>query len=241
MKPKDACSSSIIIRALGQRSIASSFLSRSSNSSNDFKEGVQNKASKKGSHVSLADFLDRKLHATSVPPRTVQGKSRPFSSLLGPSPRESSGSIDGHNGANKGGEAESNCATDKVFFEQFKHTGEDTGNCGGSCSVGEVESCDIDEAQESRKRKNPFQGAGVDERYVARKHLLVLGGDPKPKEKGKDEKYNSKKKQRPLYNHYANGCGWWDCNMEGVDNEEVGFSEVWEGVGSTTLGGIEWH
>ncbi|XP_030975925.1 uncharacterized protein LOC115995483 [Quercus lobata] len=229
------------MRALGQRSIASSFLSRSSNSSNDFKEGVQNKASKKGSHVSLADFLDRKLHTTSVPPRTVQGKSRPFSSLLGPSPRESSGSIDGHNGANKGGEAETNCVTDKVFFEQFKHTGEDTGDCGGSCSFGEVESCNIDEAQESRKRKNPFQGAGGDEKYVARKHLLVLGGDPKPKEKGKDEKYNSKKKRRPLYNHYANGCGWWDCNMEGVDNEEVGFSEVWEGVGSTTLGGIEWH
>ena len=87
-----------------------------------------------------------------------QGKSRPFSSLLGPSPRESSGSIDGHNGANKGGEAEANCVTDKVFFEQFKHTGEDTGDCGGSCSVGEVESCNIDEAQESRKRKNPFQG-----------------------------------------------------------------------------------
>lgn len=31
--------------------------------------------------------------------------------------------------------------------------------------------------------------------------------------------------------------------MEGVDNEELGFSdEVWEGVGSTTLGGIiDWH
>lgn len=29
--------------------------------------------------------------------------------------------------------------------------------------------------------------------------------------------------------------------MEGVDNEEVGINEVWEGVGSTTLGGIEWH
>lgn len=82
----------------------------------------------------------------------------PFSSLLGPCPRESSGSIDGHNEANKGGEAETNCVTDKVFFEQFKHTGEDTGDCGGSCSVGEVESCNIDEAQESRKRKNPFQG-----------------------------------------------------------------------------------
>lgn len=75
--------------------------------------------------------------------------------MLGPRPRESSGSIDGHNGANKSGEAEPNCVTDKVFFEQFKHTGEDTGDCGGSCSVGEAESCNIDE---SRKRKNPFQG-----------------------------------------------------------------------------------
>lgn len=39
----------------------------------------------------------------------------------------------------------------------------------------------------------------------------------------------------------ANGGGWWDCSMEGVDDEEVGFGQVWEGVGSTTFGGIEWH
>lgn len=40
----------------------------------------------------------------------------------------------------------------------------------------------------------------------------------------------------------ANGGGWWDSEMEGVDSEEVGFSEVWEGVGSTTFGGIvDWH
>lgn len=39
----------------------------------------------------------------------------------------------------------------------------------------------------------------------------------------------------------ASGSGWWDSNMEGVDSEEVGLGEVWEGVGSTTLGGIEWH
>lgn len=38
-----------------------------------------------------------------------------------------------------------------------------------------------------------------------------------------------------------NGGGFWDSSMLGIDNEEVGFSEVWEGVGSTTLGGIEWH
>lgn len=29
--------------------------------------------------------------------------------------------------------------------------------------------------------------------------------------------------------------------MEGIDNEAVGFNEVWEGVGSTTLGGLDWH
>lgn len=40
----------------------------------------------------------------------------------------------------------------------------------------------------------------------------------------------------------ANGRGWWESNMEGIDDEEVGVSEVWEGVGSTTMGGIiNWH
>lgn len=39
----------------------------------------------------------------------------------------------------------------------------------------------------------------------------------------------------------TNGGGWWNDNMEGVDNEEVGCTESWEGVGCTTLGGIEWH
>lgn len=39
----------------------------------------------------------------------------------------------------------------------------------------------------------------------------------------------------------ANGSGWWDSNMEGVDNDEVGCHEMWEGVGSTTLGGLEWN
>lgn len=48
--------------------------------------------------------------------------------------------------------------TDKVFFEQFKHTGEVKGDFEGSCSVVEVDSCNIDNVQESRKRKNPFQG-----------------------------------------------------------------------------------
>ncbi|GLT68442.1 hypothetical protein SLA2020_406740 [Shorea laevis] len=233
------------IRALGQRSIASSFLSCSSKSSSDSKEDIQSEASKKGTGVSLADFLNRKLHTTSVLPRAVEGKSRPFSSPLGLI--ESSGTIDGLSEAKKGGEAKPNFVIGKVFFEQFKHTGEEKGDCEGSCSVGgEVESYKIDEVQESRKGGTHFkvlgtQIPGEDEKQNARKHLLVLGGDPKPKQKGREERFISKKKRRPLYNHYANGCGWWDCNMEGVDNEEVGINEVWEGVGSTTLGGIEWH
>ncbi|KAG2726579.1 hypothetical protein I3760_01G119100 [Carya illinoinensis] len=234
MNPKPKTS----IRALGQRSIASSFLARSSglySGSTDSKEDNRDEASKKSRRTSLVDFLDRKLHTTSALPRTVQGKSRPFSSPLGP--RESSGSIDGHFGAKKDGEAKSNCVIDKVLFEQFKHNGEDKGDREGSCS--DMGCCNTDEVPQSRKRRNPFQGGH--EKHTAQKHLLALGDDPEPKRKAEEERFISNKKSRPLYNHYANGCGWWDCNMEGVDNEEVGFNEVWEGVGSTTLGGIEWH
>lgn len=40
----------------------------------------------------------------------------------------------------------------------------------------------------------------------------------------------------------ANGGGIWDSDMAGVDHEEVGFKEVWEGMGSTSLGGMgDWH
>lgn len=58
--------------------------------------------------------------------------------------------------AKKDEEAKSNCAIDKEVFEQFKQNGEDKGNPEGSCS--EVGSCDIDEIQESRKRRYPFEG-----------------------------------------------------------------------------------
>lgn len=39
----------------------------------------------------------------------------------------------------------------------------------------------------------------------------------------------------------ASGQGWWDGDKEGIDNEEVGHKEIWEGLGSTTLGGLQWH
>lgn len=37
------------------------------------------------------------------------------------------------------------------------------------------------------------------------------------------------------------GTGWWEPEREGVDSDEVGSAEVWEGMGSTTLGGLDWH
>ncbi|ERN00545.1 hypothetical protein AMTRI_Chr07g77710 [Amborella trichopoda] len=70
--------------------------------------------------------------------------------------------------------------------------------------------------------------------------LVILGDDPKPKRKGCLNR-TMNKRTRTFYNHYASGSGWWDSDMEGLDSEEVGCKEVWEGMGSTTLGGLEWH
>ncbi|KAF8672263.1 hypothetical protein HU200_049460 [Digitaria exilis] len=40
----------------------------------------------------------------------------------------------------------------------------------------------------------------------------------------------------------ASGGGWWHGDMEGVDGEEVGWTDdMWEGMGSVTLGGLEWN
>jgi hypothetical protein len=40
----------------------------------------------------------------------------------------------------------------------------------------------------------------------------------------------------------ASGGGWWHGDMGGLDGEEVGWTDdMWEGMGSVTLGGLEWH
>ncbi|QHO35357.1 uncharacterized protein DS421_9g274740 [Arachis hypogaea] len=135
-------------------------------------------------------------------------------------------------------------ANDQRVFERFKQTEEKEDFVGFLCADELENSVSVaDESQESRKRKNPFEG-GIQSQTV-RNNVVVLGGESKFKQKGQKaqiEINSSNKKPKPLYNHYANGRGWWDYDMEGVDNEELGFSEVWEGVGSTTLGGIaDWH
>ncbi|KAM3337571.1 hypothetical protein P3S68_031896 [Capsicum galapagoense] len=68
----------------------------------------------------------------------------------------------------------------------------------------------------------------------ARKVLAVLGKGSAAKPRRKVRMLDNIEKPNTLFNHCK-------CNMEGVDNEEVGCNEVWEGMGSTTLGGLEWH
>ncbi|KAJ0245510.1 RNA-binding protein [Hirschfeldia incana] len=98
----------------------------------------------------------------------------------------------------------------------------------------------------SKKRKDPFEGMESIDR--TRKPVLVFGDNSSKvsksmREEGERGSNSTRcKKQKPSYNHYANGSGFWDRDMEGVDSEEVGHSEVWEGVGSTTFGDIvDWH
>ncbi|KAL6971087.1 hypothetical protein U1Q18_030770 [Sarracenia purpurea var. burkii] len=170
---------------------------------------------------------------------SAKEKERPFLSPVGSC--GISGSNQEHNGTKKKGEAEGNSVLDLVF-EKFKCTGKETEDALDPCDDVEFGSSNTD-MQNARKRKNPFEGE--DGKQSERKHLVVLGEVqpkqtcPLPKQKGKEQSTNKKPKHQ--FNHYANGCGWWDCNMEGVDNEEVGCSEVWEGIGSATLGGLDWH
>ncbi|XP_022722994.1 uncharacterized protein LOC111280095 [Durio zibethinus] len=218
-------------RAFGQCSIASSFLSRSSNSSKEVKEDLRNRDSKK--LTSLSDYLNRKLPRSSGIPKIVQEKPRPFSLLLRPNEGES---IDKQKERKKEEQKEKNELLDKVVFEQFKQ--DSTEKVDSIMSLGGVG--EEEKEENSRKRQNPFQD--LDEERRTRKPFLVLADDPQDLKKRRRDCSISNKKPKPLYNHYANGCGWWDCDMEGVDSEEVGFGEVWEGVGSTTFGGIaDWH
>ncbi|XP_057428063.1 uncharacterized protein LOC130721315 [Lotus japonicus] len=230
------------IRVFGQRSVASTFHSINAR---DSEPAVRNQASRKNdsARASLSHFLDRKLPKSPLPPQTVPRKSTPFASPLGLRIPlgEHSGNVKQHEGERNGAGDD-----DKVIFERFKHTGEEEEKEGGGedlvspFGVDEMENPVVDDIQELRKRKNPFEGGN--ENQNAQKHVVVLGGESKLKPKGQMGKDSSNKKPRPLYNHYANGRGWWDHDMEGVDNEALGFTEVWEGVGSTTLGGIvDWH
>ncbi|KAK7391587.1 hypothetical protein VNO78_20004 [Psophocarpus tetragonolobus] len=220
-------------RVFGQLTIASTFRNVPQRNPSEGNERNQASGKSKTGHHPLSDILNPKPNKFPHLSPTVPGKSTPFLSPLGIRRGKEGGTV-------KEVEKEKNNGNDdKVIFESFKRTEEDKGEL--VCQIGddELENSVADDVQESKKRKAPFEGRN--ENQTA--HVVVLGGEStlKPK-KGQIGNGTTNKKPRPLYNHYANGRGWWDYDMEGVDNEELGSNEVWEGVGSTTLGGIiDWH
>lgn len=221
------------IRVFGQRPISSQLLSASWKS--DGKQEKQFKAPGKDMRVSLSNFLDRKLQKGSGFTKSVQGKQKPFSSPV------ISGGVSGcserENIGNKIGESEPNSEID-VAFEKLKSI-IDKKEGFISSPADKFDSSNIHHTQGSRKRSRPFEG--MVEKVAARKVLVTLGDNNENAQNPRKRNFVSHEKPKPLFNHYANGSGWWDSNMEGVDNDEVGCHEMWEGVGSTTLGGLEWN
>ncbi|KAJ9555650.1 hypothetical protein OSB04_010264 [Centaurea solstitialis] len=230
------------IRARGQRSIPSTFIINRTSIDEQLSDGREDSENaKKRSKISLSDFLDRKLQKTSDPSKLVQGKERQFLS-----PGTSVGakrSIGGANADEKTEGRELNGILD-VVLGQFKQNKENEDN---SCFNPESEvenNTSIPVTEESQmkdlsKGRNAF--GGFHGKQPAPKRLVVLGDDPKPKQTKRPKSFIRKEKPLPLYNHYASGSGWWDDDMEGIDNEAVGFNEVWEGVGTATMGGLDWH
>ncbi|KAJ1694021.1 hypothetical protein LUZ63_010719 [Rhynchospora breviuscula] len=150
------------------------------------------------------------------------------------------------NNSNDEKEKESgNSVLSEAIFKQFNSSAvredllgieKDEGQYNSESPVSQSE---IEPCFDSGKRKNPF-GENLN-KYTPR--LLVLGDDPKPQLKLKRRKLVSQdNREKPLYNHYANGRGRWDGDSEGVDHEEVGWDEdMWEGMGSIMLGGLDWN
>ncbi|KAL6503563.1 hypothetical protein OROGR_025486 [Orobanche gracilis] len=249
MKTRKGSSKICHLRPIGQRSITSTFLFRAS-LNRDCERDVEFKVPiRKVSRPSLSNFLSRKLHKSSVLPTSVQitvlcrrelmrwnapfqrgGKCLPFSSPL--SDDHLDRGAETKSVKMEGLEAERKLFTDGAF-SMFKNIEKGKDGSRNSSSANDTEIFYVDDIQQTRKRRKLNEGQ--DNKPTIGKRLVVLGEDTKPIQMSKRNNFI------PLFNHYGNGGGWWNDNMEGVDNEEVGCSDAWEGVGCTTLGGIEWH
>ncbi|CAN6310812.1 unnamed protein product [Urochloa humidicola] len=118
--------------------------------------------------------------------------------------------------------------------------------CGGEVRL-DVEEIRAASRPDPYKRKSPLGGDEHGGDAKARR-VVVLGDDPRPRpapawRRGRARPTRGGGREgEALYNHYASGGGWWHGDMEGVDGEEVGWTDdMWEGMGSVTLGGLEWH
>ncbi|KAL3642087.1 hypothetical protein CASFOL_012902 [Castilleja foliolosa] len=168
----------------------------------------------------------------SVDDYSINGKELHFSSPMGA--EQSERGADRESVKKEGREAETKFSID-VAFNMFKNVERDKTDSSNSRSANENGIFNLHNIQQTRKRKNLNE-----DKPTAQKRLALLGENSKPVQRSRREKI-AKEEPIPLFNHYKNGGGWWNDSMEGVDNDEVGCNNVWEGVGCTTLGGIEWH
>lgn len=219
------------MRQFGQQAIPTPLFSESRAS-----YGRENEIKLKSStrSVSLSVFLNRKLATNNTPGSgSVRNKKTCFMSI---------GGIQKAGGGDYGG----NLALDRGMFQKLnsirKEEEEDREDLNALKEPSQLELENNKQANSksgSKKRQNPFAGNNID-KPSAPKYLLVLGDDTKLK-RNAIRKKKVERKQEPIYNHYANGSGLWGCDREGIDTAEVGCNEIWEGMGSTTLGGLEWH
>ncbi|KAJ4732862.1 RNA-binding protein [Rhynchospora pubera] len=225
MKQKDSASN---MRPFGQISI-SSFLSKPRPRS------LEEEKQPKPLSQSISKTLDSGL--AKLGNGAIKVKKNAFSSI---------GSTSTRNNSNDEKEKETgNSVLSEAIFKQFNSSAvredllgieKDEGQDNSESPVSQSE---IEPRFDSGKRKNPFGESS----NKCTPRLLVLGDDPKPQLKLKRKKLVSQdNREKPLYNHYANGRGRWDGDSEGVDHEEVGWDEdMWEGMGSIMLGGLDWN
>ncbi|KAH9318683.1 hypothetical protein KI387_020452, partial [Taxus chinensis] len=176
------------------------------------------------SPVSLLEFLDKKLDKRSQ--KTLEGKSCDDVSAI---PR-----VLGRGTSH--GQTNTSTGIALSMFQQLNHSSKHPQQeVTKAQDEGATSVHDPTGKRTSLKRKNFSSPDDFRESFSGR--LLVLGDDPKPKKKLHVPK-GFNERPHTIFNHYADGGGWWDTDMVGLDSDEVGTTEIWEGMGSTTIGGL---
>ncbi|KAG0503130.1 hypothetical protein HPP92_003202 [Vanilla planifolia] len=215
------------MRQIGQATLSSSFISTSRAVNKD------SLANPLKQPISLSEFLNRKVGKSSD--RLLQEKRASIGSIgsIGFNKKD----LDGNRG-----DAGNSLSMKGASLQQLR------------CALKRKDGIDVDdftaveevgvdglknELQCPRKRKKQSEFSPGDAVHNP-KYLVIVGDDPKPRPR-KRKQMAVDKTDKSIYNHYATGHGYWDGDKEGIDYEEVGYNEVWEGVGTTTLGGLDWH
>ncbi|KAL5990453.1 hypothetical protein ACLOJK_011355 [Asimina triloba] len=164
--------------------------------------------------ISLSDFLDRKVDKTAY--RAVQEKEKSFSTVTFGLVKE--------NKEHKQEESSTHFVLSGAVFQQFKHKSIAEGcmPLSGKDEAGTVDLGSKGEGGDSRKRKNLFEVSRVrDTRSACQQRVVVLGDDPKPKQRRKGHMLISKGPKTP-FNHLGGLC--FQMQME-----VAGGTAIWRG------------